>query len=223
MRSLERKGKLGFTLIELLVVIAIIAILAAILFPVFANAKKQAIMSSCGANLAQIARGVTLYASDHSGKLPRIDDSKWYASHDTCQDLKPYVKGNREVYRCKGGGMCLNTDWEVQMPSGTRVRIDIDYRFNDTMEDANGVSKALDACTRPKLFYILSDRHSIHHKATTGDPQHQWMMLMVMADGHLAANVHPYDTANWKRGPYYRYDHWDYPRCHADDYKFPVD
>lgn len=60
----------GFTLIELLVVIAIIAILAAILFPVFANAKKAAQQTACLNNLAQIGRGLNMYASDNTGYLP---------------------------------------------------------------------------------------------------------------------------------------------------------
>jgi prepilin-type N-terminal cleavage/methylation domain-containing protein/prepilin-type processing-associated H-X9-DG protein len=55
----------GFTLIELLVVIAIIAILAAILFPVFARAREKARMASCQSNLKQMALGVLMYAQDY--------------------------------------------------------------------------------------------------------------------------------------------------------------
>jgi len=60
----------GFTLIELLVVIAIIAILAAILFPVFARAKEQARVSTCQSNLKQIVGGLHLYVDDNGGRLP---------------------------------------------------------------------------------------------------------------------------------------------------------
>lgn len=218
---LAERRRRGFTLIELLVVIAIIAILAAILFPVFQRAKKQGVLTSCGSNLSQIARGVMLYASDHDGKAPRIADSKWLQSHNTVKDLSGYVKGSRDVYSCKGGGMCAN-DWEIMLPSGNRVRIEVDYRFNPSMQTAAGVPKALDACTRPKLFYVVSDRHSIHHKASSDEAQRLWVMLMVMADGHLASNVRPYDSS-WTRGGLLRYAHWDYPLCHADDPKIPVD
>jgi len=62
--------KNGFTLIELLVVIAIIAILAAILFPVFARAKESGNQSKCVNNLKQIGSGILLYADDYSGWFP---------------------------------------------------------------------------------------------------------------------------------------------------------
>ena len=57
----------GFTLIELLVVIAIIAILAAILFPVFAQARAKARAVSCLSNVKQLTLGMTMYAQDNDG------------------------------------------------------------------------------------------------------------------------------------------------------------
>ena len=60
----------GFTLIELLVVIAIIAILAAILFPVFAQAREKARATQCLSNLKQLATAVQMYAQDNGEKLP---------------------------------------------------------------------------------------------------------------------------------------------------------
>jgi prepilin-type N-terminal cleavage/methylation domain-containing protein/prepilin-type processing-associated H-X9-DG protein len=62
--------KSGFTLIELLVVIAIIAILAAILFPVFARAREAAIRSSCLSNINQLVKSALMYVQDNSETLP---------------------------------------------------------------------------------------------------------------------------------------------------------
>ena len=62
--------KAGFTLIELLVVIAIIAILAAILFPVFARAREKARQATCSANQRQIAATIQMYVQDHDETFP---------------------------------------------------------------------------------------------------------------------------------------------------------
>ncbi|HOK55012.1 MAG TPA: prepilin-type N-terminal cleavage/methylation domain-containing protein, partial [Armatimonadota bacterium] len=62
-----RSRQSGFTLIELLVVIAIIAILASILFPVYASAKERARQVKCLSNLRQLATAIRLYADDNDG------------------------------------------------------------------------------------------------------------------------------------------------------------
>ena len=64
------KSKKGFTLIELLVVIAIIAILAAILFPVFTSAKESARKTTCANNMGQLAKGFQMYCDDNNGCYP---------------------------------------------------------------------------------------------------------------------------------------------------------
>jgi len=86
----------GFTLIELLVVIAIIAILAAILFPVFARAREKARQTSCLSNLKQIALSVQMYADDYSESLPYYQRPFGWAWYD---DLAPYMK-NRSITVC---------------------------------------------------------------------------------------------------------------------------
>src|SRR5438477_11670416 len=67
---MKERRSIGFTLIELLVVIAIIAILAAILFPVFAQAREKARSAACLSNMKQACYGMMMYVQDHDGVFP---------------------------------------------------------------------------------------------------------------------------------------------------------
>jgi prepilin-type N-terminal cleavage/methylation domain-containing protein len=71
-RSIQPATRRGFTLIELLVVIAIIAILAAILFPVFAQAREKARQTSCLSNLKQLGAAMIMYGQDYDGLFPPV-------------------------------------------------------------------------------------------------------------------------------------------------------
>ena len=93
----------GFTLIELLVVIAIIAILAAILFPVFARAREKARQSSCLSNVKQLGLGIMMYAQDYDELMPpryyRIDPAV-PGGPNWCDHLvQPYIK-NAQIVMC---------------------------------------------------------------------------------------------------------------------------
>ncbi len=95
--SSRRSSKRGFTLIELLVVIAIIAILAAILFPVFGRARENARRSSCQSNLKQIGLGFVQYSQDYDEKFPTgprgILGQGWGGT------LNPYIK-SAQIFSC---------------------------------------------------------------------------------------------------------------------------
>ena len=97
MKSLLSRTKSAFTLIELLVVIAIIAILAAILFPVFARARENARRASCQSNLKQIGLGIMQYTQDYDEKYPaRYTDNE---TNSWRRISFPYVKST-QVYSC---------------------------------------------------------------------------------------------------------------------------
>jgi prepilin-type N-terminal cleavage/methylation domain-containing protein len=106
MRTQPRR--FAFTLIELLVVIAIIAILASILFPVFARARENARRASCMSNMKQLGLSMMMYKQDYDGRFP----SAGWADNLPCPDgsgnmcgaswevkIYPYVK-SLQVYVC---------------------------------------------------------------------------------------------------------------------------
>lgn len=126
----------GFTLIELLVVIAIIAILAAILFPVFAQAREAARKSTCQSNLKQFMMGINQYVQDYDEAMPlaisgknqigpevsRVNNVPEFGVH---WQIMPYVK-NRDVFKCPNdsgftayGGS--NTSGGFAVPSGAKI------------------------------------------------------------------------------------------------------
>ncbi len=106
------RSRNAFTLIELLVVIAIIAVLAAILFPVFANAKERARQNKCLNNLKQLSAAFQQYCADYNDVLPNLSSTMmthppdWCGSA-ACRERPELEKGqlwgytrNREIYLC---------------------------------------------------------------------------------------------------------------------------
>ena len=117
----------GFTLIELLVVIAIIAILAAILFPVFSKAREKARQTSCLSNLKQIMLAGIMYAGDHDGQMPgytfdAVDGHGWWF-----KKVKPYVN-NDEILHCTTSNIWHNPinygPWQGLWSWENRISID---------------------------------------------------------------------------------------------------
>jgi len=121
---LIKRQKEGFTLIELLVVIAIIAILAAILFPVFSRAREQARKANCMSNMKQIAQAWLMYMQDWDGTVPArtclpgapggfqmIDHYDWPV------EIYPYVK-NAKLY------LCPSAEWVSQWVQGWDAQYD---------------------------------------------------------------------------------------------------
>lgn len=118
-----RKNRVAFTLIELLVVIAIIALLAAILFPVFARARENARRSSCQSNMRQMGIGIAQYVQDYDERLPRAgvgsNDMTWL------MQIMPYVK-SKQVFICPSKSnensiLTYNNENDSMFPASTAM------------------------------------------------------------------------------------------------------
>src|SRR5258708_14279470 len=98
--------KRAFTLIELLVVIAIIAILAAILFPVFAQAREKARSISCLSNIKQTTLSAVMYVQDYDEKFPinlYLGNTGSLCTMTFYQEVAPYQK-NSQILLCPSDG-----------------------------------------------------------------------------------------------------------------------
>ncbi len=110
MRTLTSTRR-GFTLIELLVVIAIIAILAAILFPVFAQAREKARAITCISNEKQMGLGVLQYIQDNNETFPMAEycnDAQCYDQHEWEDEIAPYVKSGDTIVEGQNNNIRAN-------------------------------------------------------------------------------------------------------------------
>ena len=115
----------AFTLIELLVVIAIIAILAAILFPVFAKAREKARQTSCASNLKQLGLAFSQYEQDYDELMPSGNNTTWGVFGWSSQ-LYSYVKSTA-VYQCP----------DDTIPTAPPYPYAVSYAYNYNIADRN--------------------------------------------------------------------------------------
>ena len=123
--------KRGFTLIELLVAIAIIAILAAILFPVFARARENARRASCMSNLKQIGLGFMQYTQDYDEKWPLVY-SYWNSTTLVWweDEVQPYIK-SYQLFVCPSQDTPLS--YGTYRPAGYPNPLVTSYAANETV------------------------------------------------------------------------------------------
>jgi prepilin-type N-terminal cleavage/methylation domain-containing protein/prepilin-type processing-associated H-X9-DG protein len=159
--------KRGFTLIELLVVIAIIAILAAILFPVFARAREKARQTTCSSNQRQIVASMQMYAQDHEETLP-VTTSVWSDIDVDNAVLQCPSKGKNTPigysYNSFNGGVSIGT-------------------FNDPTAEWLTCDGNVNATLNSNIAVIANDI----------DLRHSGQAIMSYVDGHVGQiNIKPF-------------------------------
>ncbi len=186
----------GFTLIELLVVIAIIAILAAILFPVFARAREKARQTSCLSNVKQIVLAALMYAEDYDENYPAYSiDGTYPYSNGTWVGvwyklIEPYLK-NQQILACPS--------YSFRRAEGAADADTSGYGWNRHIITTDGWSRcAMADFEHPSQTVLTADaggnsNYRIYHQAyysscssssTYVDPRHNGGANVGLMDGH---------------------------------------
>jgi prepilin-type N-terminal cleavage/methylation domain-containing protein/prepilin-type processing-associated H-X9-DG protein len=192
----------AFTLIELLVVIAIIAILAAILFPVFARAREKARQASCLSNTKQLTLGLLMYAQDYDEKYPTYywgegnsgipNSVTWWGG------IYPYVK-NTQLYACPSQG------WEGH--NTHQVWIDFDPNFDNSVSIAYGYNELIGnvggglkmaRLSRPAETVLLADCSSTWIGGYWNSTNRPFLRRVAQANGWTGCGCAPNDAVTNK-------------------------
>ncbi len=144
----------AFTLIELLVVIAIIAILAAILFPVFAQARAKARAATCTSNVKQINLAIAMYVQDYDERWPFLS---WVDGVNTqglhwLVSTAPYIK-SKQVWQCPDGGDTLGT-----LGGWTEANGYTNQYCHYTWNESAGWATKIAVCNNVATTYLLMDK-----------------------------------------------------------------
>jgi prepilin-type N-terminal cleavage/methylation domain-containing protein/prepilin-type processing-associated H-X9-DG protein len=161
---MQRAAGKGFTLIELLVVIAIIAVLAAILFPVFARARENARRASCQSNLKQIALGIIQYTQDYDEKFPGYFDGSGTngagASAEQVNgwsiNIQPYLK-SLQIYQCPSEPNGRSSDPFADAYTDYGYNLNLGWASSGSVAGA----KKLSYLTQPSLTVLNFDHVDI--------------------------------------------------------------
>jgi len=189
-RSIAMQKKSAFTLIELLVVIAIIAILAAILFPVFATAREKARLTSCLSNLRQLGTATLMYATDFDEELPLIRRNRSWT-----YTMQPYIKSYTSL-RC---GSDTSSNWSKN-PADTNITYPAPFRV--TSYAINGLmSPEISTATAISLASLAKPSSVIYFAESSRNFTENYYHSHVWPTRHwLAASNTPDDIVTTAHG-----------------------
>jgi len=168
--GMRRMAEQGFTLIELLVVVAIIAVLAAILFPVFARARDNARRASCISNLKQIGLGMMMYVQDNDDRFPQIfttgntvlppDGQDFYPGAGYWfwqQIIFPYVKSD-QLFFCPSSPSGIGADIpSLGSTNPYATMLNANYGYNDNIALDAGPSLTQSAIRDASGTYLFME------------------------------------------------------------------
>lgn len=197
---MSRGRRDGFTLIELLVVIAIIAVLAAILFPVFAKAREKARSAVCVSNLKQLCLMMDMYVQDNEEVFPHQANTNdindwWY------QRVMPYVR-NKQVFVCPNDHRTLDEMSNVGYIIDPTRRWPLSYGYNGLLyhydlatasnytnlvilADCNEIPCFAFETTYPVPHVLTDNRYRLHISNGVEKPRHAEGANLGFLDGHV--------------------------------------
>jgi len=177
----------GFTLIELLVVIAIIAILAAILFPVFGRLKERAKLANCISNQRQLFFAVEQYKDDFEGRYPPppvtlVSNGNAWGWPVPQKLLFPYVK-NKGVFLCPSTRPGQMPPYIVKNAAGQDVDIATSYNYNwpEVANPAN-ITKPAEVVLFSELWHVQVHQQQLSQYNEAG--KRLRIQVATMCDGH---------------------------------------